>query len=71
MDVSDYQDFIRQNRNNKPNSLTTNQLEMLNYALALPDEVGEVLGVIKKHIFHKHHLDHDKLLDEIVYLILN
>lgn len=35
------------------------------YALCLCEEAGEVASIVKKHIFHGHPLDRDKLVKEI------
>lgn len=39
--------------------------EMLNGALGITGEAGEVADLIKKHIFHGHDLDTDALVKEI------
>lgn len=45
--------------------LTRNDITMLNGALGLVGESGEVSEQIKKHIFHGHEIDHHKLLSEL------
>ncbi len=39
--------------------------ELLNGALGLTGEAGEVSDMIKKHIFHGHDLDRDELIKEL------
>lgn len=45
--------------------LSTNDITMLNGALGLVGESGEVSEQIKKHIFHGHEISHHKLLNEL------
>lgn len=35
------------------------------FALGLCEEAGEVAGVVKKHVFHGHELNRDKLVEEL------
>lgn len=46
-------------------TLTKRQFRMLLGAIGLAGEVGEVLEMIKKHIFHGHPLDEQKLEREL------
>jgi len=40
--------------------------EMLSLGgMGLSEEAGEVLGLIKKHVFHKHPLNREKLISEL------
>jgi NTP pyrophosphatase (non-canonical NTP hydrolase) len=34
-------------------------------AIGLAEEAGEVLGLLKKHVFHKHELNREKMLKEL------
>jgi NTP pyrophosphatase (non-canonical NTP hydrolase) len=36
-----------------------------NFAISLAEESGEVLGIIKKHLYHGHGLDLDELENEL------
>lgn len=36
-----------------------------NFAISLAEESGEVLGIIKKHLYHGHELDIDDLENEL------
>ena len=36
----------------------------LNWALGLAGEMGELIEIVKKHFFHGHPVDYDKLEDE-------
>lgn len=39
--------------------------EIANYGFSFAEELGEGLGVLKKHIFHNHPLDRDKIREEL------
>jgi len=55
-------------------SLSTPQARMLNWALGLSGETGELNDHIKKHIFHGHDLDIDyvvKELGDIMWYVAN
>lgn len=39
--------------------------QLMNAGISLCEEAGEVAGVLKKHIFHGHELDEDKLINEL------
>lgn len=41
------------------------QLRLLNWALGLSGEVGELADHIKKHVFHGHKLDKDYVMKEL------
>jgi NTP pyrophosphatase (non-canonical NTP hydrolase) len=48
--------------------LTPQASSLVNGAMGLSDEAGEVLGLVKKHVFHGHPLDdrmRAKLIDEL------
>jgi NTP pyrophosphatase (non-canonical NTP hydrolase) len=61
MDLNTYQKEARRSRNN---SLTDREF-LLNGALGLAGETGEVVDVIKKHLFQGHDLDKTKIVDEL------
>jgi NTP pyrophosphatase (non-canonical NTP hydrolase) len=46
-------------------TLTFNDITMINAALGLSGEAGELIEQIKKHLFHGHNLDHAKFLNEL------
>lgn len=49
--------------NNQP--LTGHQVGLLLAAVGLGGETGEILEIIKKHVFHGHPLDREKLIKEM------
>lgn len=61
MDLNTYQKETRRTRNNS----LTNQELLANGALGLAGETGEVVDVIKKHLFQGHDLDKTKIVDEL------
>jgi NTP pyrophosphatase (non-canonical NTP hydrolase) len=46
-------------------SLTPERCEMLHMAGCIPEEAGEVFGVIKKHVYYNKPLDRQKLVEEL------
>lgn len=46
-------------------SITGEQKQLLLGAIGLNDEAGEVAGLVKKHIFHGHPIDREKLIKEL------
>lgn len=44
---------------------TPEQLALVNYALGMAGEAGEAADIVKKHVFHGHALDKEKLVKEI------
>ena len=61
MNVSMYVAAVNRTMNG---GLTTRDAQ-LNYALGLTGEAGEVAELIKKHVFHKHPLEKEKLIKEL------
>ena len=61
MDLNTYQEETRRTRNNS----LTDQEFLINGALGLAGETGEVVDVIKKHLFQGHDLDKVKIVDEL------
>jgi NTP pyrophosphatase (non-canonical NTP hydrolase) len=61
MTPSEYQNLASQTMNDT----MEHHMELLNYAIGLGGEVGEILEPIKKHVFHGHDLDELKLKAEI------
>lgn len=53
-----YQDQIQRTRG-------FNDTELANYTLGLVCEAGEVGDIIKKHLYHGHELDENKLKSEL------
>ena len=47
------------------NSDQTHREKLTNSAMGLAGEAGEVIDLLKKHLFHKHELDRDKLINEL------
>jgi NTP pyrophosphatase (non-canonical NTP hydrolase) len=52
-----YQAEARRTANLAVRELSLEQLRLLNWALGLSGEVGELVDHIKKHVFHGHPLD--------------
>lgn len=61
MDFNEYQKLAMTTRNKD-----MNQKDMLiNSVMGLNGEAGEVIDLVKKHLFHNHELDKDKLKYEL------
>lgn len=61
MTINEYQQLAMRTAN--PESSPAEAL--LNSAMGLCGESGEVIDLLKKHIFHGHALDRDKLIKEL------
>lgn len=61
MKFSDYQKMAERTRNKS----LSYEMELGNYSLGLPCEAGEVGDIMKKYIYHKHHLDRDEVIKEM------
>jgi NTP pyrophosphatase (non-canonical NTP hydrolase) len=46
-------------------TLTPKRCEMLHMAGCIPEEAGEVFGIVKKHVFYNKPLDREKLVEEL------
>lgn len=46
-------------------SLTPDRCEMIHMAGCIPEEAGEIYGVIKKHIYYNKPLDRQKVVEEM------
>lgn len=47
------------------NTTNSDQANLINAALGLTGEAGEVADLVKKHIYHGHPLDKDKIVKEL------
>lgn len=56
-----YRDLILHTKNNN----LSERDQLCNAAMGLAGESGEVLDCLKKHLFHGHPLDKDKVLNEL------
>ncbi|MBU8576393.1 nucleoside triphosphate pyrophosphohydrolase family protein [Bacillus pumilus] len=73
MNIEKFQELSKRTMPNQvPTSLSGGNVEQLlatssltNYALGLSGEAGEVVDLIKKHVFHGHSLDKDKIVKEL------
>ena len=61
MDMNEYQDLALRTANAR---LDDKQM-LANWALGLSGEAGETADLIKKHLFHGHPLDKDKIKSEL------
>lgn len=61
MTLDDYQELASRTWNPK----NTDQDNLLNFALGLAGEAGEVIELIKKHVYHGQPLDETKLKKEL------
>lgn len=61
MDVKEYREsaMVTVNRNLEKRDM------LINGAMGLCGESGEVIDILKKHIFHGHELDREHLLEEL------
>lgn len=58
MEIKEYQKEVSRTRNFKDS-------ELANYTLGLVCEAGEFGDLIKKHLYHEHELNEDKILSEL------
>lgn len=58
MKMKEYQKQVERTRN-------YDNTELGNYTLGLVCEAGEVGDIIKKHIYHQHDLDKEKIISEL------
>ncbi len=61
MNLNEYQDWAGRTANKNLNATDT----MAQDALGIAGEAGECADLVKKHLFHKHPLDKDKLVKEL------
>ncbi len=61
MEVNEYQRLALTTMNSK----RSEEELLINSVMGLCGESGEVIDIVKKHIFHGHELDKDKLVDEL------
>lgn len=57
--------FVRRMMNPTPPPLSRFDTQVANAAMGLAGEAGEVLDLIKKHLFHGHPLNADKIKEEL------
>ena len=48
-----------------PADPTDDERRLVNFALGVAGEAGEVADLIKKHVFHQHDLDPERLIEEL------
>lgn len=65
MKASHYQAAIQRTMRATPPQLTDDQAALLNWALGLAGEAGEVAELVKKHVFHGHALSKPALVKEL------
>lgn len=73
MNIEKFQELSKRTMPNQvPSSLSGGNVgqsltvtSLANYALGLSGESGEVVDLIKKHVFHGHSLDKDKIVKEL------
>jgi NTP pyrophosphatase (non-canonical NTP hydrolase) len=63
MDFNTYQQLAERTASRGEND--TDQTRYANFGLGIAGEAGEVADLIKKHVFHGHELDKDKLTKEL------
>lgn len=67
--MSNYRDWARTKwAAFKPTPLDPKTSSLVNGAMGLADEAGEVLGLVKKHVFHGHPMDdamREKIIEEL------
>lgn len=61
--LDEYQKLARKTAS--PETIDDPVKQLVNAALGLVGEVGEICDAIKKHVFHSHKLDTDNLLEKI------
>lgn len=59
--LDQFQDLSKRTLNN----LLTKEHALINYSMGASGESGEVIELIKKHVFHGHELDNEKLKEEL------
>lgn len=65
MELTEYQTLAQRTSSGKSKlNLPPDMTRLLNGAVGLNGEGGEVIDIVKKHIFQDHDLDQEKLLDE-------
>jgi NTP pyrophosphatase (non-canonical NTP hydrolase) len=64
MNANEYQKLAMRTANSNPRAITT-EARLLNAALGLTGEAGEIADTIKKYVFHGHELDGNSLVKEI------
>lgn len=65
MKINKYQQLANRTANGRRKQLTDQQYWFLNWQSGLTGEAGEVADLIKKHVFHGHELDRNKLAKEL------
>ncbi len=61
MEIKEYQEYALRTMNKE---LTKEEM-LLNGLIGLCGESGEAIDILKKHLFHKHELDRDHLIEEL------
>lgn len=64
IDMNDYELLAMRTASSNPKAATL-EARLLNFSLGLAGEAGEVADLIKKHIYHGHPLDKEKLVKEL------
>jgi len=63
MNLNDYQELAERTANYGPE--WNAEKRFINFSFGLMGELGEVIDLLKKHLFHKHELDREKLKYEL------
>lgn len=63
--ASDYQKEALRTFKSNPMALTAEQASLLEAAIGLSGESGEVADLVKKHLFHGHGISSEKLREEL------
>lgn len=65
MDANEYQTLSQRTANFSPTKLTNFEANILNVAMGIVGESGELADLLKKMVFHRHSFDTGKVREEI------